>query len=53
MGDVLITIADEPVNGPRDLRAQLTAERVGQTIPVKVLRGGQVQTLSVRVGEQT
>jgi S1-C subfamily serine protease len=52
MGDVLITIADESINGPRDLRAQLTAERVGQSVPVKVIRGGQVHTLSVTVGEQ-
>jgi S1-C subfamily serine protease len=52
MGDVLIAIADEPIQGPRDLRALLTAERVGQAVPVKVLRGGQVQTLSVTVGEQ-
>jgi S1-C subfamily serine protease len=52
MGDILISIAEESVQGPRDLRAQLTAERVGQAVPVTVLRGGQAQTLSVTVGEQ-
>jgi S1-C subfamily serine protease len=52
MGDVLVSLAGEPVQGPRDLRAQLTAERVGQTVQVTVLRGGQAQTLSVIVGEQ-
>ena len=52
MGDVLVRIGDEPIQGPNDLRSQLTAERVGQTVPVTVLRGGQAHTLSVTVGEQ-
>lgn len=52
MGDVLVSIAGEPIQGPRDLRAQLTAERVGQAVPITVLRGGQAQALTVTVGEQ-
>jgi S1-C subfamily serine protease len=52
MGDVLVTLAGEATQGPRDLRAVLTAERVGQTAPVMVLRGGQAHTLSVTIGEQ-
>jgi S1-C subfamily serine protease len=52
MGDVLVTLAGEAIQGPRDLRGVLSAERVGQTAPVTVLRGGQAQALSVTVGEQ-
>ena len=52
MGDVLVAIAGEPTRGPRDLRAQLSAERVGQAVPVTVLRGGQAQALTVTIGEQ-
>jgi S1-C subfamily serine protease len=52
MGDVLVSIGNGPIQGPNDLRSQLTAERVGQTVPVTVLRGGQAHTLSVTVGEQ-
>jgi S1-C subfamily serine protease len=30
----------------------LTGERVGQPVPVKVVRGGELQTLEVTVGER-
>ncbi|MFN0074751.1 MAG: S1C family serine protease [Chloroflexota bacterium] len=52
MGDILITIADVPTRGPDDLRAALSAERVGVLVPVTVVRGGQSHTLSITIGEQ-
>jgi S1-C subfamily serine protease len=35
-----------------DLLALLTGDRVGKTVPVLVLRGGQQHTLNVTVGER-
>jgi S1-C subfamily serine protease len=50
-GDVLVTFADQPVRGLDDLQAQLGADRVGQSVPARIIRSGQVQTVAVTVGQ--
>jgi S1-C subfamily serine protease len=51
LGDVIVALAGQPVRHLDDLFALLSADRVGAPAAVKVLRGGQVQELSVTVGE--
>lgn len=50
-GDVLVTFADQPVHGLDELQALLGADRVGQTVPARIIRSGQVQTVNVTVGQ--
>jgi S1-C subfamily serine protease len=52
MGDVVLELDGTPVAEVRHLSALLGGDRIGQAIPVRVLRAGQAATLSVVVGER-
>ena len=52
IGDILATLDDQPVEDTEDLLILLTGERVGREVPVKVVRGGELQELQVTVGER-
>jgi S1-C subfamily serine protease len=52
VGDILTGIAGEAVGDPDELLARLTGEIVGKPTPVEVLRGGQLATLTVTIGER-
>jgi len=51
LGDTLISFDDRPVREMDDLLSMLSGDRVGSSVAVRVLRGGQVQTVSVTIGE--
>lgn len=52
MGDTLLALDGVRTAHLDDLLAALSSDRVGKTVPVRVLRGGQVTEVSVLVGEQ-
>ena len=52
LGDTVLALDNQKVGQMDDLMALLTSDRVGQSVPVRVLRGGQVHELSVTVGER-
>ena len=52
IGDILATLDGQPVEDTEDLLVLLTGERVGREVPVKVIRGGELQELQVTVGER-
>jgi S1-C subfamily serine protease len=52
LGDILVALGGQPVTDAQSLRAQLGADRVGQPIAIKVIRGGEPKDLSVNVGER-
>ena len=52
IGDILATLDGQPVEDTEDLLVLLAGERVGREVPVKVIRGGELQTLQVTVGER-
>ena len=49
-GDVLVAVGDMPVIDIQDLQAALGPESVGQSLAVKVVRGGEVKSLPVTIG---
>ncbi|PKB57564.1 MAG: signal protein PDZ [SAR202 cluster bacterium Casp-Chloro-G3] len=53
MGDTIVSLAGQPVRHLDDLFATLSGDRVGTSVPVKILRGGQTQELAVTIGERT
>ncbi len=53
LGDILVALDNHPVQDPDDLQALLTGERVGQAVPVTVLRGGVLQTLQITIAERS
>lgn len=52
VGDILIDFDGQPIEGPDDLLERLVG-RAGRTVPVRLLRGGQVLTIDVSVGERS
>ncbi len=52
LGDTLISLDGQAVRQMDDLMALLNGDRVGTSVPVSVLRGGQVQEVAVTVGER-
>jgi serine protease DegQ len=52
IGDILTSLDGQPVEDTEDLLALLAGERVGNTVPVGIIRGGEPRTLDVTVGER-
>jgi S1-C subfamily serine protease len=52
LGDIIVAIAGRPVADPDELLASLSGDVVGKPTPVEIVRGGQLQTVSVTVGER-
>ena len=52
LGDVMLVINDEPVESVRQVQILLGPQSVGEDFQIKVLRGGQIQTVVVTVGER-
>ena len=52
LGDAVVSLGGEPVRHLDDLMALLSGDRVGVRVPVRVVRGGTLQELSVVVGER-
>jgi serine protease DegQ len=52
IGDILATLDGQPVEDTEDLLVLLTGERVGREVEVGVIRGGELRTLQVSVGER-
>lgn len=52
IGDILIGMEGEPVRGTEDLQAMLGSERVGTTVRLAVLRGGEPHELSADLAER-
>jgi len=52
IGDLILSIDGVTIAEPEDLAAALRPERVGQTVPVRIVRGGEPRELRVAVGER-
>ena len=52
VGDILATLDGQPVEDTDDLLTLLTGDRVGRSVPVGVIRGGELTKLEVSVGER-
>jgi S1-C subfamily serine protease len=52
MGDTIVTLDGQPVRHLDDLLALLSGERVGASVPVRIVRGGQMTDVPVTIGEQ-
>jgi S1-C subfamily serine protease len=46
-GDLIVDFADEPVRGIDDLHRLLTEDRIGQVVPIRLLRRGELRRVLV------
>jgi S1-C subfamily serine protease len=52
LGDTIISLGGESVRHHDDLVRLLSGDQIGQKVPVGIVRGGEVQTLNVTIGER-
>ncbi len=52
IGDIFVAFAGRAVTRLEDIHAQLAAESIGKSLPVKFVRGGALQETSIVVGER-
>jgi S1-C subfamily serine protease len=53
IGDIVLSLGGQPVQGLDDLRARLSPDTVGQPLTARLLRGGEPLDVSVTVGERS
>ncbi len=53
LGDTIVTLDGAHMRQHDDLLALMTPDRIGKTVAVRLLRGGQMQELQVVIGERT
>lgn len=52
LGDVIVTIDGRPVRSVRSLLTALDSEKIGQAVPIQLVRGGKLVEAKVTVGER-
>ena len=52
LGDILVALDGKPVSDATELLAAIGPDRVGRSLAVRVLRGGQIVSLSITVGRR-
>lgn len=52
VGDILVGLAGQQMGDPGDLQDLLRGDQVGQTVNAEVIRGNQLHTLAVTIGER-
>lgn len=52
LGDTIVALDDQPIRHHDDLVAQLSSDRVGTPVTLRIVRTGQAQKLVVTVGEK-
>lgn len=52
LGDILVAIDGQVVGHVEQLQDLLTGDRVGKSVPVRIVRGGEPRDFSVTVGER-
>ena len=51
-GDVIVLLDSQPTRHLDDLQTLLAGDRVGKSVPVKIVRGGQLQDVAVEISSQ-
>lgn len=52
VGDLIVTLASEPIRHIDDLLLRLSGDDIGQAVPMRIVRGGKITDVSVEIGER-
>ncbi len=52
IGDILISLAGQPVSRPENVQSHLQAENIGKALSAKIVRGGTVRDVTISVGDR-
>jgi S1-C subfamily serine protease len=52
IGDILVSLAGQPISRPENVQSHLQAENIGKSLSAKIVRGGAVRDMSISVGDR-
>lgn len=52
LGDTVVALDGQAIRTHDDLLALLAGDRVGQKVPMEIIRGGELRTINVTIGER-
>ena len=52
IGDILISVAGQPIARLEDVHSQLHGEAIGKAVALKFVRGGAIQEANIVIGER-
>jgi S1-C subfamily serine protease len=52
IGDIIVTLSGHPVSRLEDVHSELSGAAIGKALPLKLVRGGTIQDVSIVVGER-
>jgi S1-C subfamily serine protease len=52
IGDILVSLAGQPISRPESVQPHLQAENIGKSLSAKIVRGGAVRDVSISVGDR-
>jgi S1-C subfamily serine protease len=52
IGDILVSLAGQPISRPEHVQPHLQAENIGKSLSAKILRGGAVRDVTISVGDR-
>ena len=52
VGDIVVGLDGQAIADPSELQDLLSGERVGKSVPIDVIRGDQLQTFKITIGER-
>ena len=53
LGDTIVDLAGQPVRRLDDLLSGLGGEQIGKQVPIRIVRGGQLQEMTVTLVEHS
>ena len=53
LGDTIVGISEATIRHHEDLLVQLGGDVVGEKMPVKIIRGGEIRSINVTIGERS
>jgi S1-C subfamily serine protease len=52
IGDILVSLAGQPISRPENVQTHLQAENIGKSLTARILRGGAVRDVTIAVGDR-
>jgi len=52
IGDILVQLNEKTVNSTEEIQSLLTEESIGKDAKIGVIRGGNLQEVTIKVGER-
>jgi S1-C subfamily serine protease len=52
IGDILVSLAGQPISRPENVQPHLQAENIGKSLSARIVRGGAVRDVSISVGDR-